>query len=260
MFTQLMDKYGIPRIKILAYNSKANRVVERGHFIIREGILKACAGNVNKWPDMVVHAFFCDKVTTRRQTGFSPFYMLHGVHPVLPFDLAEASFLVTFHNGMSATDLIAARIRQLQKRPKDLEAAAETLRRNRMKDKEAFEKRFHTRLVHDQYTPGTLVLIRNSAIEKEMDRKSKPRYNGPYEVYRRTQNGSYVLKELSGETLRHSIAAFRVVPYISRNNTQLLEELFGKGNYRDPHPESDSEESTSDATSSDQATESSSSL
>lgn len=64
-FTLLMNRYGIPHIKISAYNSKANGVVERGHFTIREAIVKACKGKVNKWPDHVAHAFFADKVTVR---------------------------------------------------------------------------------------------------------------------------------------------------------------------------------------------------
>jgi len=48
------------------------------------------------------------------------------------------------------------------------------------------------------FKPGDLVLICNSQVEKELDRKSKPRYLGPYEVVRRTQGGSYVLKEMDG--------------------------------------------------------------
>ena len=106
--TALMDRYHIPQIKISPYNLQANGVVERGHFNIREAIIKACKGNVNKWPDHVSHAFFADRVTIQRATGFSPFYLLHGVHPVLPFDLAEASFLVEgFQKQMSTSDLLA---------------------------------------------------------------------------------------------------------------------------------------------------------
>ena len=64
-FTQLMDRYHIPHVKISAYNSKANGVVERGHFTIREAILKACEGKVKHWADYVPHAFFADRVTVR---------------------------------------------------------------------------------------------------------------------------------------------------------------------------------------------------
>jgi hypothetical protein len=31
---------------------------------------------------------------TSRVTGFSVFYLVHGVHPVLPFDLVQATFMM----------------------------------------------------------------------------------------------------------------------------------------------------------------------
>lgn len=217
-----MDKYHLPHIKISAYNSQANGVVERGHFIIREAIIKACEGNTNKWPDYVPHAFFADRVTIRRQTGYSPFYLLHGIQPVLPFDLIEASFLISgWKSNMPTSDLLALRIRQLEKKPEDIRQAALTLRKHRFASKEQFERRFKTRLTHDSYTPGTLVLVRNTAVEKSLNRKSKNRYNGPFEVVRRTQGGSYILKELDGAIGRQGIAAFRVIPYLSRKDSRL---------------------------------------
>ena len=104
---ELLRRHGIPHIHISPYNSQANGVVERGHFTIREGLVKACEGNINRWPDFVHHAFFADRVTTRRATGFSPFYLLHGVDPVLPLDLLEVTYLVPrFVPNMSSSDLL----------------------------------------------------------------------------------------------------------------------------------------------------------
>ena len=93
-FAKLLQRYGIPQVRISAYNSRANGVVERGHYIIREAIVKSCQGKIKDWPNKVPLAFFADKITTSRVTGFSPYYLLHGVHPVLPIDLFEATFLV----------------------------------------------------------------------------------------------------------------------------------------------------------------------
>ena len=116
-FTKLMDRYGIPQVQISAYNSKANGVVERSHAIIRESIVKACKGQISQWPGKVHIAFFADKITITRSTGFSPFFLLYGVEPVLPLDLFEATFLVQgFTDNMSTEDLLALRIRQLEKR------------------------------------------------------------------------------------------------------------------------------------------------
>ena len=150
---------------------------------------------------------------------------MHEVHPVLPFDLTEASFLVTYQEGMTSADLIAARIRQLQKRPEDLAAVAEVLKKNRLKSKAQFEKRFCTRLRHTKLEPGTLVLVRNTTVEKDLDRKSKPRYLGPYQVIRQTQNSSYVLAEPDGTLWKQKVAGFRVVPYIARDDILTLRHL-----------------------------------
>src|SRR5882724_9389861 len=44
---ELLRRHGIPQIHISPYNSQANGVVERGHFTIREGLVKACEGKIN---------------------------------------------------------------------------------------------------------------------------------------------------------------------------------------------------------------------
>ena len=117
-FEILLRRLKVPQVKNSPYNSKANGVVERGHFIIREAIVKACAGNINEWPKKVAMAFFADHVSTSSVTGFSTFYLLHGVHPILPFDLTDASFMINgFTSGMSSSDLLVLRIQQLERHP-----------------------------------------------------------------------------------------------------------------------------------------------
>ena len=223
VFAQLLEKYDIPQVRISPYNSRANGVVERGHRNIREALVKMCKGQMKDWPSLVPHAFFADRITVRRQTGYSPYYLLYGTDPLLPFDLAEASFMIdAYQENMSTEDLLIARIRQLQKKPEDVEKAAETLKLNRLKSKEIFERRFHNRLGRDIFEPGALVLVRNSGIEKELNRKSKPRYLGPFKVHHRHEgNLSYILAELNGRIWQKHVAAFRLIPYISRTDPRL---------------------------------------
>jgi len=61
---------------------------------IWEGLVKACEGNINRWPDFIHHAFFAVIVVTTRRCHWifhhSTFYMV--VDPVLPLDLLEADF------------------------------------------------------------------------------------------------------------------------------------------------------------------------
>ncbi len=78
--------------------------------------MKACPKHkkdeqIKNWPDYIDVAVFADRVTTSSVTGFSPYFLLHSVEPLLPFDLAEATFMVEgFHSGMETSELLALRI------------------------------------------------------------------------------------------------------------------------------------------------------
>src|ERR1700709_2885169 len=71
------------------------------------------------------------------------------------------------------------------------------------------------------FAVGSLVLVRNSHVEVELNHKTKPRYLGPMIVLRRTVGGSYLLAELDGSVSRLRFAAFRLLPYHPRSRTRI---------------------------------------
>ena len=148
-----------------------------------------------------------------------------------------------FSSGLSRSDLLALRIRQLQKKKEDINKAAAALKRARIQSKLQFERRFKKRLQRKIYDPGDLVLVRNSRIEASLaGMKTEPRYLGPYEVVRRTQRGTYILQELDGAQHAEPYAAFRILPYISRESPEFYELIEDSDN---PASSSSSDESDS---------------
>jgi hypothetical protein len=114
------------------------------------------------WHQQVGLAAFADWVTVSSVTGYSPYYLLHGLHPLLPFDLFEATFLVEdFRSGMSTSDLLALRIQQLQKHD-DITHAAKVLQIACVCSKEQFNHHFAKQLQKSSYPLGSLVLVRNN--------------------------------------------------------------------------------------------------
>jgi hypothetical protein len=75
------------------------------------------------------------------------------------------------------------------------------------------------------FQKGDLVLVRNTAIEKNLNRKMRPRYLGPLVVVSRNFGGAYILCELDGTVLHRPIAAFRVIRYFARKSIDIPDEL-----------------------------------
>jgi hypothetical protein len=171
----LSRRYGIRHIRILAYNSRANGIVERQHRSIHDSLIKACNGNTSWWPVVAPFVFWADCATTRKATGFSPFYMAHGIEPILPFDITLATFLVpNLVKPLTTDELIATHARQLKKRQDDLTTIHGLILKSCFASAQQFERHFeHT--IHDfNFKPGALVLMHNPGVEFD-----KVKCNGP---------------------------------------------------------------------------------
>lgn len=225
----LADHYHFHHIPISAYNSRADGLVERRHRDVREAIMKTAEGIESKWTEVTHAVFWAERITIQKATGFSPYYMAHGVEPLLPFDLTEATYMAPAMDApITTSDLIAIRGRQLMKRAKDLAMAKQRVIAARFESIKQFEKQHSAVIKNFVFSPGDLVLIRNTRVEAEASRKLKPRYLGPMAVVRKTRGGAYILAELDNAVSQTRYAAFRVIPYHARSRlavpvTQLVE-------------------------------------
>ena len=148
--------------------------------------------------------------------------MVHGIHPLLPFDILEATYLTPTQDfGITTEELITVRARQLAKRPEDIANLQETVTKSRHANLERFKKHFGSRIVDFDFKPGSLVLVRNTRIEESLNRKTKPRYVGPMVVVRKTIGTSYIVAELDGMQSQLRVAGFRLIPYFPRTNISL---------------------------------------
>jgi hypothetical protein len=157
----LAAKYGVHPICVSPYNSQANGIVKRRHHDVWEAIMKTCKGDDLRWYQVAHSVFWAEHVTVQKAMGLSPYFMVHGVEPIFPFDLAEVTFLVSLpeRGAFMTTDIIAWHARQLQKRTKDLTTIKEKVLKAHYSSIHNFEKRFCASIKDYNFAPGALVLV-----------------------------------------------------------------------------------------------------
>ncbi|SJL08053.1 uncharacterized protein ARMOST_11412 [Armillaria ostoyae] len=222
----LKDKYGITGIRITPYNSQANGKIERGHWDLRQALFKATSGNSRKWFYFLPHVLWADRITIKRGTGCSLYFMALEAHPIVPLDVVEATWLVKPPSGiLSTADLIGLQAKALAKHAQHVMEMRQKVSKNKLDTVLRYQPEHQATIVDYDFKPGRLVLMQNMRVKDSLDSKMEPRYLGPLVVIRRTKGGSYVLAELDGSIVGGTVAQFRVIPYHARHSIELPKKI-----------------------------------
>lgn len=96
--------------------------------------------------------------------------------------------------------MLAARARQLERREEDIQEAKNNVRKSRLRNKAYFDKNRRER--KDKVAVGDMVLLYNSALDKQWSQRLKNKWMGPYKVREiAEERGTYLLDELDGTEL-----------------------------------------------------------
>ncbi len=213
-------KLGIKLSLTTTYNPEANGKIERGHSSIVRALVRACDGKPSEWPRLLPFALWADRTTHSSVTGFMPAELIYGQKPIMPIEESIISWSVLpWYDGMSREELLALRIRQLERKKEDVTIAIERIREARLRNKHRFDKthRLRPQAIH----VGDWVLVYDNSLDNQHStiKKFAKRWFGPYVVKMVYDNATYALSELDGTDLRIPIAGKRIKIFKKRKGT-----------------------------------------
>ena len=200
---------------ITAYNSRGNGVVERPWSSLKE--IVRCFANkyVHNWDILLPLFRLAVNSTINRSTGYSPFFLHFGRHPITPFEASIASTHVTKRTISDYVDLIRNELPTIfqivRERSIDLSRANAINRLSNSKSDNVLK-------------PGELVMMRNHYFEKGDSKKLLPKYKRTiYEVVSHPTGQAYQLRNLTTGLLNNALVNARELKRFHPDRIGMME-------------------------------------
>lgn len=203
---EMQDYFSANKIKHLEtspYHPATNGMVERMHGMLNHGISALCASRVDRWDEYIDEVLCGIRVRTHSVTGFSPFYLLFGVHPRLAGDVSPpGSILEPLDDVERRVELEGWTNRELE----SLGAARGQayLRTQASKAQVLNEEEFY-------FKRDDWVKIKNY-----QKKKFQFTWKGPYIVHGYGYFPTYWLRDPNGEFLKNVVNQANMAPWTSR--------------------------------------------
>lgn len=173
---QLFEALGISHQKSSAYHPQSQGLTERYNGTLLNMLHFYANESHSDWSKYVEMVTFVYNASVQESTTYSPFFLLHGYHPLFPADLAILP-RVPDHDVLEAV----TKIQEIRKTVPQLLAKAQD------KQKVHYDVTRHIR----EFKPGEKVVITTPFTGKQGTRKLAATYKGPFEVVRKVSDLCY---------------------------------------------------------------------
>lgn len=188
-----------------AFHPRSNAKCERFNQTFKNMLIKYAHGTVHSWDDYIEKALFACRVRKHDTTGYSPFYLTYGVHPVIPGDTSKPFIAELTEND---PELLAENaMDHLRKLREARNNATEEMKKQAIRDKAKWDAAMGNRLTQ-VFGVGDYVLLR-----QENKRGLEYNWMGPYKVLARNLDfNTYKIQEVDGKIYNSWVHTDRLKP------------------------------------------------
>ena len=180
---------GIHQLPTAAFTPRSNGSVERAHRDLKQLLRKLCDGDIIKWTHYISQAELTLNVRIHEATGFSPFYLSHGIEARLPADVIPPVPPGSYDLNNEG-DVAILSSQELAALGQNRAAALMRLRAQAARMKQRYDKQVG--IIESSFQIGDVVKL------KRNDPSLHHAYRGPFFIVDQGPNQTYFLQRPDG--------------------------------------------------------------
>ncbi|KAH9268950.1 hypothetical protein BASA83_009084 [Batrachochytrium salamandrivorans] len=191
------------------YHPQTNGMVERMHAMLGHGLTTLVHGKRDRWDEYLPQVLLALRTRTHAVTGFSPFFLLFGIHPRLPTDETPP------RNTLAPLDEIERMEENSEFIARNLEEVGQARSAANVRTK-AQSEAMRKRGGFDENTPDYFFKVGDTIKMKHHDRlKLEFKWKGPYHVVDVGHPGTYWIMTPQGLRLPNAVNQNDLAPWLA---------------------------------------------
>ncbi|KAH6563597.1 hypothetical protein BASA62_008432 [Batrachochytrium salamandrivorans] len=191
------------------YHPQTNGMVERMHAMLGHGLTTLVHGKRDRWDEYLPQVLLALRTRTHAVTGFSPFFLLFGIHPRLPTDETPP------RNTLAPLDEIERMEENSEFIARNLEEVGQARSAANVRTK-AQSEAMRKRGGFDENTPDYFFKVGDMVKMKHHERlKLEFRWKGPYHVVDVGHPGTYWIMTPQGLRLPNAVNQNDLAPWLA---------------------------------------------
>ena len=203
---ELLNRYRI-RIKLTStYYASINEMIEKEHRLLINVLLKLIKNKIGRWFQHFHAMLWTDRIIICDFTDVILFRLLYEHDAILLIEIEYSTWhIMNWNKIRSIEDLLAMRVKQLQRRDENFKEAALHLRRMKEQNKELFDDKHQLRKIF--LNADDLMLKHDIKLDNKHDFKFVFRWDESFRIqHTDSMKNIYILKEMNETRLERIYA------------------------------------------------------
>ena len=207
LMREIYQEFNTRHVTTTAYHPQTNGLTERFNKTLATMLSMYVSEHHRDWHTYLPYVVFAYNTTIQDSTGYSPFYLLHGIQARLWVDIMDSNPEIP-------------NTERFERLHEDRELAIAANRLAQGRQKQQYDKNRYIQ----EFNPGDLVLVYRTRGYTGQTTKLRHPYEGPFRVIQRNSDLVYLLQNLNSRLRRpreELVHVSRMKPYYLRPNNGL---------------------------------------